>query len=79
MSKRRSEGCAAIGRVHRDNASSSSLSSGCGMRRFWFLIDFKDRLVQMLIDLEQTSEKLDRQARPPASRPSYTHANTGPP
>ncbi len=29
-------------------------------RRFWFLVDFKDRLVNMLIDLEETSEKLDR-------------------
>ncbi len=32
-------------------------------RRFWFLIDFKDRLVDMLIALEETSEKLDRHDR----------------
>ena len=32
-------------------------------RRFWFLVDFKDRLVNMLIDLEETSEKLDRHDR----------------
>ena len=42
-----------------------------GRCRFWFLIDFKDRLVEMLIDLEQTSEKLDRHARQPLWLSSY--------
>ena len=41
-----------------------SMLTSTHWRRFWFLIDFKDRLMDMLIALEQTSEKLDRRALP---------------